>query len=116
MLPWSSQSQGFLRRGARDRRDDAELVRIWYDDVNFARLDRATELARRRGVEPLNVALAYVLCQPFPTFPIIGPRRPAEVSSCVRAMGIELAQEELTWLDGASPSPSGRVGQAITPR
>ena len=80
--------------------DDAELVRCWYDDANFARLDRAQELARKHGVEPVNIALAYVLCQPFPTFPIIGPRRPAEVASCVRALKIELVPDELRWLAG----------------
>jgi aryl-alcohol dehydrogenase-like predicted oxidoreductase len=30
------------------------------------------ELAARRNVLPINVALAYVLQQPFPTFALIG--------------------------------------------
>jgi aryl-alcohol dehydrogenase-like predicted oxidoreductase len=100
LMPWSSQAQGFFARAAREKRDDPELVRCWYDDANFARFDRAQELARKHRVEPVNIALAYVLCQPFPTFPIIGPRRPAEVASCMRALKIELSLAELAWLAG----------------
>jgi len=75
LLPWSSQAHGFFTGRARpDDRSDEELARCWYSDDNFQRLERVNELARRRGVLPINIALAYVLCQPFPTFPLIGPR------------------------------------------
>ena len=34
----------------------------------------SSEMAKERGVLPINIALAYVLCQPFPTFALFGPR------------------------------------------
>ena len=40
----------------------------------LTRLHESRETGRERGVLPINIALAYVLCYPFPTFPIIGPR------------------------------------------
>ena len=100
LLAWSSQARGFFTERAHpDKRDDAELVRCWYSDDNFQRRERAIELARRKGVEPINIALAYVLCQPFPTFALIGPRMISETVSSLRGLSVTLTPEELRWLD-----------------
>ena len=81
LMPWSSQARGFFtgRAYPEDLSDD-QLVRCWYSNGNFKRLERARKLASKRGVLPINVALAFVLCQPFPTHPLIGPRTLAEAS------------------------------------
>ena len=101
LLPWSSQARGFFtERAGRDRRDEPEIVRCWYSDANFVRRDRAYELARKKNVEPINIALAWVLRQPFPTFPMIGPRRHRELWSCLQALAVELTPAEMKWLEG----------------
>ncbi|NJK44189.1 MAG: aldo/keto reductase, partial [Pleurocapsa sp. SU_196_0] len=82
-----------------DRRDDAELVRCWYAPDNFERLERVREFAAGRGVQPIHVALAFVLHQPFPTFPLIGPRTPEETSSSFRALTLTLTPQECAWLN-----------------
>jgi len=100
LMPWSSQARGFFTGRARpDDTSDEELVRGWYSDDNFRRLERASELARQRGVLPLNIALAYVLSQPFSTFPLIGPRVLSETRTSFPALDIELTLAELRWLD-----------------
>jgi predicted dehydrogenase/aryl-alcohol dehydrogenase-like predicted oxidoreductase len=100
LLPWSSQARGFFTdRAGPDQHGDKELERCWYSQDNFARRARAVELAERRGVQPIQIALAYVLCQPFPTFPLIGPRRPAETESSFKALEIELSPKEVKWLN-----------------
>ena len=97
---WSSQGRGFFTdRAGRDRQDDKELVRVWYSERNFARRDRAVELARRLGKRPIHVALAYVLSQPFPSVPLIGPRTLAELDDSLEAFDIKLTPEEVAWLD-----------------
>jgi len=100
LMPWSSQARGFFT-GRADPKDlaDRELVRCWYGDDNFQRLARARELARKRGVLPIQIALAYVLCQPFPTFPLVGPRTLAETRTSLPALDIDLSPEELRWLN-----------------
>jgi len=40
-----------------------------------------------------------VLNQPFPTFPLIGPRTIAETRSCVKALGILLTRKEMAYLN-----------------
>jgi aryl-alcohol dehydrogenase-like predicted oxidoreductase len=101
LMPWSSQARGFFLPGrARpEDRSDPELVKCWYAEDNFKRLARAAELAERRGAEPINIALAYVLGQPFPTFPLIGPRQIAETRSSMQALDIELSPQEVRWLN-----------------
>jgi len=94
LMPWSSQARGFFTRARPDDRSDAELVRCWYADDNFRRLERCRELAARRKVLPIQIALAYVLNQPFPTFPLIGPRTPAETRTSLPALDIRLTAEE----------------------
>ena len=88
---WSSQGRGFFTAAAgRDKRDNAELVRVWYSEQNFARRDRAIELANELGKSPIQVALAYCLNQPFPLVPLIGPRRLLELDDSLAALDIAL--------------------------
>jgi aryl-alcohol dehydrogenase-like predicted oxidoreductase len=97
---WSSQGRGFFTdRAGPDKRDDAEMVRVWYSEQNFARRERAIELARRLGKKPIHIALAYVLAQPFPSIPLIGPRTLAELDDSMRAFDIALKPDDLAWLE-----------------
>ena len=103
LFAWSSQARGFFTdRAGRDKTGDAELVRCWYSEDNFARRERAMELARKKGVSAIAVAAAYVLHQPFPTFALIGPRVLAETVSSLECLGVELSKKELAWLDRGS--------------
>lgn len=101
LFAWSSQARGFFAEGraAADQREDAELVRCWYSEANFLRLERARDLARRRNCSAINIALAWVLAQGFSTFSLIGPRTIAETASSTRALDLQLSPQELAWLD-----------------
>jgi Predicted oxidoreductases (related to aryl-alcohol dehydrogenases) len=98
---WSSQGRGFFTdRAGRDKRDSEELVRCWYNEQNFGRRDRAIELAQQLGKSPIHVALAYVLAQPFPSVPLIGPRTLEELDDSLKALDIKLTPEQVSWLEG----------------
>jgi predicted dehydrogenase/aryl-alcohol dehydrogenase-like predicted oxidoreductase len=101
LLAWSSQARGFFLPGnaSPTKKTDAEMVRCWYSDDNFERLKRVDELAQRRNVLPINIALAYVLCQPFPTYALIGPRRLNETETSLRGLDVALSPEEMKWLN-----------------
>lgn len=97
---WSSQARGFFSGVAHpNNRRDAELVRCWYSDDNFQRLARVQQLATQRGVLPINIAAAYVLAQPFPSFALIGPRTLRELIGAFGALDIELTPTECAWLN-----------------
>jgi aryl-alcohol dehydrogenase-like predicted oxidoreductase len=98
---WSSQARGFFTdRAGRDKTSNDELVRCWYSDKNFGRRDRAIELGKRLGKSPIHVALAYVLAQPFPSIPLIGPRTLGELEDSMQAFDIKLTADDLRWLEG----------------
>lgn len=99
LMPWASQARGFFVFGDPNDTSNEELVRCWYSTDNFARLERAKTLAQSKGVKAINIALAYVLHQPFTTLPLIGPRNVSETASSFRALEIELSASEMAWLN-----------------
>jgi predicted dehydrogenase/aryl-alcohol dehydrogenase-like predicted oxidoreductase len=100
LLPWSSQARGFfLPHVTPDFKGDDEVRRCWFADDNFERKRRAQALAEKYGVETINIALAYVLQQPFPTFPLIGPRTIEETRSSMRSFEFELTADEVRHLN-----------------
>ncbi|HVT87895.1 MAG TPA: aldo/keto reductase [Tepidisphaeraceae bacterium] len=101
LLAWSSQSRGFFVQADPNINPTAaaELVRCWYSPENSERLHRVNILALKKKVLPINIALAYVLNQPFPTFALIGPRKIEETRISLKALNVELTTEEMTWLD-----------------
>lgn len=101
-LSWSSQARGyFLSEAVRATLGLGDSA----GDIHFAspeneqRRERARELAKQRGVEPINIAAAYVLCQPFPSFALIGVRNIEQTVSSMAALDIKLSPEELDYLD-----------------
>jgi aryl-alcohol dehydrogenase-like predicted oxidoreductase len=101
LLAWSSQARGFFTdRAHRDPAlNDPELNRCWLSDDNWQRRQRVIDLANRRGVLPINIALAYVLNQPFPTFALVGPRTLEELRTTLPALDVALSPDELRWLN-----------------
>ncbi len=103
LFAWSSQASGFLtgRYTPADRDNPAasEVVRVWFNDGNFQRLDRARQLAAEKSVGPADIALAYVLSQPFPTFALIGPQSIEETRSSLDHVGLRLTPAQIAWLD-----------------
>lgn len=105
ILSWSSQSGGFFTdRCAPEKRDDAEMVRVYYGEENWERKRRAGVLGEKYGVTANQIALAYVLNQPFPVAAIIGPQTPAELRDSVEALPVSLSAEERAWLNLSTAS------------
>ncbi|WP_213523299.1 aldo/keto reductase [Paenibacillus sp. J31TS4] len=100
LLSWSSQARGFFTgRYSPDVRTGGDIERVFYSDGNWERLRRAERLAAEKGATTIEIALAYVLNQPFPTCALIGPQTKEEMHSCAAGAGIRLSREELDWLD-----------------
>jgi aryl-alcohol dehydrogenase-like predicted oxidoreductase len=80
-----------------------------YDNPgNAARRRRAETLASRRGVTAAQIALAYVLCQPFPAFAITATRHVDNMRRSLAAADLRLSKDELRWLErGDDDAPGG---------
>jgi predicted dehydrogenase/aryl-alcohol dehydrogenase-like predicted oxidoreductase len=100
LFAWSSQARGFFTaRADIGAPEDKDLRRCWVSEDNYRRRERAYQLAAERGVLPINIALAYVLCQSFPAFALFGPRTLEETRTSLPGLGVELSPAELAWLD-----------------
>lgn len=102
-IPWSPLARGLLAgtrtRGRHDAspRDesDAPLADHLYDqDSDWDVVDATVRVARRRGVEPTQVALAWLLSRPAVTAPIVGFTKVEQIDAAVAALNLELSQEE----------------------
>jgi aryl-alcohol dehydrogenase (NADP+) len=107
LLPWSPLARGFLA-GNRSRtgwgetlraKTDEYAHRLYYRESDFCVADRTVELARRRGVKPVQIALAWMMSKPWITAPVIGATTPEHVENAVSAVSLSLPPEEISFLE-----------------
>jgi aryl-alcohol dehydrogenase (NADP+) len=102
VIPWSPLARGFLT-GSRPRGSQGDTPRaetdgfahsMYYKDSDFDVVDRVVDLARRRGVTPAQIALAWILHQPGVTAPIVGASKMPHLEESVAALDIKLSEDE----------------------
>ena len=94
VFAWAALAGGFFA-GI----ESADVMRVYENADNRERRHRAATLAAHKGATGSQVALAWVLHQPFPTYALIGPRTVAELRESVAALELTLTPAELRWLD-----------------
>jgi aryl-alcohol dehydrogenase-like predicted oxidoreductase len=100
-ISWSSQARGyFLPAALRDRLpEDTRPETCFGSKANAARRARAEELALKYGVTANNIALSWVLAQPFPSLALVGSRTVEEIDTTLPACRVRLTPSEVKWLD-----------------
>lgn len=99
LIAWASLAVGFFADAyKRDGSAPQDIVNTYFCEENFAKLARVKELAQKKEVEPIHIALAYVLNQTIPMICAIGPRKESELRALVQATKLELSNDELDWL------------------
>lgn len=77
---------------------DIDAAAAFDSPTNRERRERARTLATELGWNANQVALAWVLNQPFPTWAIVGVRTVAQLEECVAAADLELSPGQVRWL------------------
>ena len=102
LFPWSSQARGFFIQKKEIMSNEHfsnptldEEMRVWHYEKNLQRRQVCFEIAQERNVQPIQVALAYVLQKSKLIFPLIGPRTIFESNSSIQATQLELTTKEL---------------------
>lgn len=107
VIPWSPLARGFLS-GNRARQEWGETTRartddfahrMYYQETDFEIVERVIELARRLGVAPAQVALAWLLRQPGVTAPIIGASQMHHLDQAIAALELRLSDEDCAYLE-----------------
>ena len=103
VTPWSPLARGFVA-GNRRKGDFGDTLRaktdeygqrLYYEDSDFKVVDRITEVAKKRGVPNVQIALAWLLQQPCVTSPIIGASTLQQLDEQAGALKLKLTDEEL---------------------
>ena len=103
VIPYSPIARGFVT-GQRRKEDWGDTVRartddymkkLYYSEQDFAITARITEVAAKRGVPNVQVALAWVLQQPGITAPIVGVTKLEQLDELVGSLSVKLDSAEL---------------------
>ena len=107
VIPWSPLARGFLA-GNRNKKEWGETVRaktddyaqqMYFQDSDFEIANRVTQVARQKGVSPVQIALSWILHQPGITAPIIGASKLQHLNDAVAALEVRLDAEERKYLE-----------------
>jgi len=107
IIPWSPLARGFLA-GNRSRQTPGETTRaqsdqfaqrLYYQESDFAIVDRVIQLAHKRGVSSAQIALAWILHRDGIIAPIIGATKPHHLDESVKALQVKLDRKEIEALE-----------------
>lgn len=107
IIPWSPLARGFLAGNRKKGEDDPTTRaksddfahRLYYQDTDYAIVDRVVALAEAKGVKPAQIALAWLLHRPGVTAPIIGATKMYQLEEAIAALDIELSNAEMKQLE-----------------
>lgn len=105
LTPYSPLAAGRLARaweGDTIRYETDEIAKGKYDsmkDVDKAIIDRVGEIAKNRGISRAQVALAWLLHKEPVVAPIVGVTKLEQLEDAVKAVDIELTEEEIKYLE-----------------
>jgi aryl-alcohol dehydrogenase-like predicted oxidoreductase len=74
------------------------------DDETFERLERLAEFCDQRGIEPIDVAIGWLLSRPQIASVIAGATKPEQVERNVRAAEWKPSEADLAELDAIFPA------------
>ncbi len=107
MIPYSPLAGGFLT-GKYTRDHTPDKARLAGDDdrrsryateQNFAVIDALREMGEAHGKTITQMALGWMLSQPFVTSPIIGANTIEQLDESLGAVGLRLSEEDMQRLD-----------------
>lgn len=68
---------------------------MWHSDKNLQRRESCFQIAKERNIQPIEVALSYVIQRSSLIFPLIGPRTINELDSSIFASTVNLNADEI---------------------
>ncbi len=114
VISWSPLARGYFADSddagerARPSGPDQELefraaTQAFDTPDNRSRRERARALAAQLGVSTNEIALAWVMNQPFPTWATVGAVSISQIAQSIAACGLALTVDQVRWLaDGGS--------------
>jgi aryl-alcohol dehydrogenase (NADP+) len=107
LIPWSPLARGFLAGNRQRGRKDATLREqhdeyghsLYYTEADYRIADTVVDVAGRKGVRPIQVALAWILRQPGVTAPIVSVTKREQLDQLLEAVALTLTDDEARELE-----------------
>ncbi|HEX9018372.1 MAG TPA: aldo/keto reductase [Anaerolineaceae bacterium] len=99
-VPFTSQANGLFQKletGLPEALSRGQRA-MYLNPETEARYQRIQALKPRTGLTTSQIVLGYLTSQPFPTFPVIGPRTARQLSDSLTAADVTLTPEQVTFL------------------
>lgn len=101
VVPYAATANGYFASGGQ------RAAPAYDNPVSRARLERVRQAAARLHATPGQVALAWLLHQDVPVFPIVGSLDPAHLAENLAAATLRLTPTEVAWLETGTPESAG---------
>lgn len=104
VLAYGAMAKGFFNKiSAADAGSLPDKLRRYYlNDVSMKRAEVLKSISIARNIPPAQIALAWLLNQPFPVFPIVSFSAHAQLEEAMGAPAIFLNDDELALLSAGS--------------
>lgn len=103
LLPWSPLARGLLagnrRAGTKRSQADDYAHKLYTLEADDRVVDCVEQAAKKRGVPPAQLALAWLLHKPGVTAPIVGATKPHHLVDAVAALNLKLTAQEMAELE-----------------
>jgi len=107
VTPWSPLGRGRLARPwsetpqSERAKNDPFAQKLYSKTVDLDKpvIDRVNEIAKKRGVPPSHIAMAWLLHKPVVTSPIVGATKPHHLDDAIAALSVKLSVEEIKQLE-----------------
>ena len=94
LFAWSSAARGYFAETT-----DPEIIASYDCALSQARRTRAAEIGAKHGLSATQIALAWVLNQPFPAFALCGLRKLSDVEQNCIVPDVVLSADEMNYLE-----------------
>jgi aryl-alcohol dehydrogenase-like predicted oxidoreductase len=102
-FPYLTQASGYFRRLEQGTLGqvpvDARVRALFDHQENRDCFQRLRRLQQKHGLSVGQIVLGYLTSQPFPVFPLVGPKTLADLQDCLRSVDTKLSQSELFYLE-----------------
>jgi Predicted oxidoreductases (related to aryl-alcohol dehydrogenases) len=102
-FPYLTQANGYFRRLEQNSLNqvaaDARVRTLFDHPENRKRFHRVQALRKQSGLSVNQIVLGYLLNQPFPVFPLIGPKNIPDLEDSLACAEVTLSPEDIAFLE-----------------
>ncbi len=99
-VPFTGQANGLFQKLETGGPDalSAHLKAMYLNPVTERRYANLQRLRSQTGLTTTQIVLGYLMSQPFPTIPVMGPHNLAQLEDCLTAADVKLTEEQVNAL------------------